>query len=89
MGRILVTGGCGYIGSHTIVDLLEHEYEVVSFDSFIRSDPSILKGVEAISGKKVLNIEVDIANAEAMECVSEHMKGYRRHHSFCRVQNSA
>jgi len=75
MGRILVTGGCGYIGSHTIVDLLEHEYEVVSFDSFIRSDPSILKGVEAISGKKVLNIEVDIANAEAMECVSEHMKG--------------
>ncbi|MCP4124458.1 MAG: UDP-glucose 4-epimerase GalE [Bacteroidetes bacterium] len=75
MGRILVTGGCGYIGSHTIVDLLEHDYEVVSFDNFVRSNPSILKGVEAITGKSVLNIEVDIADAESIGCVSEHMKG--------------
>jgi len=75
MGRILVTGGGGYIGSHTIVDLLEHDYEVVSLDNYVRSNPSILKGVEEITGKSVLNIELDLADKEAVECISAHMKG--------------
>jgi UDP-glucose 4-epimerase len=37
MGKIVVTGGCGYIGSHTIVDLIQHGFEVVCVDSLINS----------------------------------------------------
>ena len=43
MNKILVTGGCGYIGSHTLVDLIESGYEVISVDNNSRSNPSILE----------------------------------------------
>lgn len=62
MGKILVTGGCGYIGSHTIVDLLENGYEVISVDNNSRSNPSIMHGVEEITGKKIKNYKVDLCN---------------------------
>lgn len=62
MAKILVTGGCGYIGSHTIVDLIENNYEVVSVDNNSRSNPRILEGVERITGKKVKNYKVDLCN---------------------------
>lgn len=62
MGKILVTGGCGYIGAHTIVDLVENGYEVISVDNNSRSYPGILAGVERITGKKVKNYKVDLCN---------------------------
>jgi UDP-glucose 4-epimerase len=62
MAKILVSGGCGYIGSHTIVDLIEHGYDVISVDNNSRSDPAILEGVERITGKKVKNYRVDLCN---------------------------
>ena len=62
MGKILVTGGCGYIGSHTIVDLVENGYEVISVDNNSRSHPGMLAGVERITGKKVKNYKVDLCN---------------------------
>ncbi|MDP4264451.1 MAG: UDP-glucose 4-epimerase GalE [Bacteroidota bacterium] len=62
MAKILVTGGCGYIGSHTIVDLIENGYEVISVDNNSRSNPRILEGVERITGKKVKNYKVDLCN---------------------------
>jgi UDP-glucose 4-epimerase len=62
MAKILVTGGCGYIGSHTIVDLIENGYEVISVDNNSRSTPSILEGVEKITGKKIKNYKVDLCN---------------------------
>ena len=62
MAKILVTGGCGFIGSHTIVDLLENGYEVISVDNNSRSNPNILLGVEKITGKKVKNYKVDLCN---------------------------
>ncbi|MGB3008206.1 MAG: UDP-glucose 4-epimerase GalE [Chitinophagaceae bacterium] len=62
MAKILVTGGCGYIGSHTIVDLIENGYEVISVDNNSRSNPSILNGVEQITGKKIKNYKVDLCN---------------------------
>ncbi len=65
MAKIIVTGGCGYIGSHTIIDLLDHGFEVVSVDSNVRSDASILNRVQQISSVKVENYSVDLANAEA------------------------
>ena len=45
MAKILVTGGCGYIGSHTIVDLLENGYDVISIDDQSRSTPYPLTGI--------------------------------------------
>ncbi|RYY57597.1 MAG: UDP-glucose 4-epimerase GalE [Chitinophagaceae bacterium] len=62
MPKILVTGGCGYIGAHTIVDLVENGYEVISVDNNSRSHPGILAGVERITGKKVKNYKVDLCN---------------------------
>ena len=62
MAKILVTGGCGYIGSHTLVDLIENGYDVISVDNNSRSNPNILKGVEKITGKAVKNYKVDLCN---------------------------
>src|SRR5687767_7826039 len=62
-GRILVTGGLGYIGSHTIVDLLEQSYDVVSLDNEINSSSDVLNGIEKITGKKIENIHVDLSDA--------------------------
>lgn len=62
MKKILVTGGCGYIGSHTIIDLLENGFDVISVDNNSRSFPRILEGVQKISGKKVKNYKVDLCN---------------------------
>jgi UDP-glucose 4-epimerase len=46
MSKILVTGGCGYIGSHTIVDLIENGYEVISVDNNSRSNSLILMALK-------------------------------------------
>ncbi|HMU45523.1 MAG TPA: UDP-glucose 4-epimerase GalE [Chitinophagaceae bacterium] len=62
MSKILVTGGCGYIGSHTIIDLIENGFEVISADNNSRSNPVILKGVEQITGKKIKNYKVNLCN---------------------------
>jgi len=62
MAKILVTGGCGYIGSHTLVDLIENGYDVISVDDNSRSTSAILKGVEKITGKPIKNYKVDLCN---------------------------
>lgn len=62
MAKILVTGGCGYIGSHTLVDLVENGYEVISVDDNSRSTAAILKGVEKITNKPIKNYKVDLCN---------------------------
>jgi UDP-glucose 4-epimerase len=62
MAKILVTGGCGYIGSHTLVDLIENGYEVICVDDNSRSHAGILDGVEKITGKPVKHYKVDLCN---------------------------
>lgn len=62
MQKILVTGGCGYIGSHTIVDLIENGYDVISVDNNSRSNPNMFSGIEKITGKKIKNYKVDLCN---------------------------
>ncbi len=66
---ILVTGGAGYIGSHTCVLLMEAGYEVVVFDNFCNSSQESLKRVEKIVGKKVPFVQGDIRSAEDLEKV--------------------
>jgi UDP-glucose 4-epimerase len=62
MKKILVTGGSGFIGSHTIVDLIENGFEVISVDNNSRSNPRILEGVQKITGKTIKNYKVDLCN---------------------------
>jgi UDP-glucose 4-epimerase len=62
MSKILVTGGCGYIGSHTIVDLVENGFDVISVDDNSRSTPRIFEGIEKITGKKIKNYKVDLCD---------------------------
>jgi len=62
MAKILVTGGCGYIGSHTIVDLIENGYDVISVDNNSRSNPAILEAIKKITGKQIKNYKVDLRN---------------------------
>ena len=62
MATILVTGGCGFIGSHTLVDLLENGFDVISIDDLSRSSEYALAGIEKITGKKVKNYKVDLKN---------------------------
>lgn len=67
--KILVTGGCGYIGSHTIVDLIQHGYEVVSIDNFSNATPSVLEGLQQIVGFPITNYAIDICDKAALEVV--------------------
>lgn len=62
MVKILVTGGCGFIGSHTIVDLIENGFDVISIDDNSRSTNYAIKGIEKITGKKIKNYHVDLKN---------------------------
>ncbi|HEY5370278.1 MAG TPA: UDP-glucose 4-epimerase GalE [Hanamia sp.] len=62
MHKILVTGGCGYIGSHTIVNLIENGFEPICVDNNSRSTTALLSGIKEITGVKVKNYKVDLAN---------------------------
>ena len=64
---ILVTGGAGYIGSHTCVELLERNYEIVVVDNFSNSKPEALEQIRKITGKDFKLYEADLCDAEATE----------------------
>ncbi|HTB52641.1 MAG TPA: UDP-glucose 4-epimerase GalE [Ferruginibacter sp.] len=74
MKTILVTGGCGYIGVHTIVDLLQNGYEVISVDNNSRSDIAILEGAERIVNKKIKNYTIDLCNLTDTESIFKENK---------------
>lgn len=74
MNKILVTGGGGYIGVHTIVDLAQNGYEVISVDNNSRSNPAILAGAEKILGKKIKNYVTDLCNLADTQVIFEENK---------------
>ena len=69
MATILVTGGCGYIGSHTVLELLNKGYDVVVVDNFSNSSFESIRRVQKITGREVTFYEADIRDVEAMEKV--------------------
>jgi UDP-glucose 4-epimerase len=72
---IIVTGGAGYIGSHTIIELLKQtDYTIVSIDNFSNSNIDTFDRIEAITGKRVKNLNVDICNLEALELAFDTIK---------------
>lgn len=68
---ILVTGGTGYIGSHTVVELLNLNKEVVVLDNFINSSPDVIDKIKMITGKEFKFYEVDILDRENLTKVFE------------------
>ena len=66
MARILVTGGTGYIGSHTTVELMQQGYDVVIVDNLSNSNADVLDGIEAIVGTRPPFEQVDCNDAVAM-----------------------
>ena len=56
---ILVTGGTGYIGSHTVIELIDNGYDVVIVDNLCNSKINVLDRIEIISGKRVKFYEID------------------------------
>lgn len=65
--KILVTGGAGYIGSHTAVELLNAGYDVVVADNYSNSSPESIKRVEKITGKSVSLYEADICDTQKLK----------------------
>lgn len=75
--KILVTGGAGYIGSHTCVELLNNGYEVVVYDNLSNSKSTSLDRVKQITGKNLVFIEGDILDSKKLEEV------FSSHHFDC------
>lgn len=72
--RILVTGGTGYIGSHTCIELLKNGYEVVIIDNLINSKESVVGKIEKLSGKSVKFYKCDILDEAGMDRVFSEQK---------------
>jgi len=71
--KILVTGGAGYIGSHTVLSLLTNGYDVIVYDNLCNSSEVSLTRVEKLAGKKITFIEGDIRNTASLNSVfSQH-----------------
>jgi len=69
MKKILVTGGLGFIGSHTIVELIQSNYQVVAYDNLSNSSVEILDRVQKITGKCVEFVEGDILDVKLLDKV--------------------
>ncbi|MFZ9704164.1 MAG: UDP-glucose 4-epimerase GalE [Bacilli bacterium] len=82
---ILVTGGAGYIGSHTVVELLNRGQEVVIVDNFYNAKPEVLKRIEIITGKQPHFYELDVLDETKLNAIFKqhsitaviHFAGYK------------
>lgn len=72
--KILVTGGTGYIGSHTVVELINNGYDVVVVDNFSNSKPIVLDRLKEITGKEITFYELDLCDKEKLKVVFDENK---------------
>ena len=63
--KVLVTGGAGYIGSHTVVELMAHGHETIIADNFVNSSPEVLARLKQITGREVELHQIDLTNLDA------------------------
>ncbi len=78
--KVLITGGCGYIGSHTAVRLLESGEEVVIIDNLINSKIDVLDKIKEITGKNITFYQEDLCN-----CHNSNTKEYNSNHNHSNV----
>lgn len=71
MAKVLVTGGCGYIGSHTVVDLIDNGFDVISVDNFFNSERKVLDDIKAVTGRTIVNYEIDLCDLAATRTIFE------------------
>lgn len=69
MKNILLTGGAGYIGSHTAVELLERGYQVIITDDFSNCSPKVIDQIERITGNRPICYAIDVANRDSLDAV--------------------
>ena len=69
--KVLVTGGAGYIGSHTVVELINNGYDVVIVDNFSNSKPIVIEKLKKITGKDIKFYELDLCDKEKLRVVFE------------------
>ena len=81
---ILVTGGAGFIGSHTCVELLESGYDVVVIDNLCNSNPKSLDRVTELTGKPVKFYEGDVRDEALLRKIFAERNHCR--YSFCRLK---
>jgi UDP-glucose 4-epimerase len=74
MKNVLVTGGLGYIGSHTTVELLNAGFEVIVIDDLSNTEKSVIQGIEQASGKTITFIEADVSNEIALNSIIQEYK---------------
>ena len=67
--KILVTGGCGYIGSHTVLELIKNSYDVVVLDNLYNSSDKVLPRLEELCGQKIPFVNCDIRDRKGLEKV--------------------
>ena len=72
--KILVTGGLGFIGSHTVVELLEEDYEVVVVDDLSNSSIEVVDSIKEITGKEIKFYEADVCDLDALEKIFSEQK---------------
>ncbi len=71
--KVLLTGGAGYIGSHTVVEMCKAGHDVVVIDDFSNSSPRVMARVEELVGHKIPFYEADVANEEVLDRIfAEH-----------------
>lgn len=76
-GEILVTGGAGYIGSHTTVELQNAGYEVVVLDNLSNSNAGVIDGIEHITGIRPVFVQMDLQDKDALRKLFEEHKGIK------------
>jgi UDP-glucose 4-epimerase len=74
--KVLVTGGAGYIGSHTVVELYAAGYVPVILDNFERSNPSVAEAIHAITGQSPTTYQIDCRDAEGLDKVFQAEGGF-------------
>ena len=83
--KILVTGGTGYIGSHTVVELINNDFDVIVVDNFSNSKPIVLDRLKEITGKDIKFYEIDLCDKDKLRVVFDenridaviHFAGYK------------
>lgn len=85
--KVFVTGGTGYIGSHTVVELQQSGFEVIIVDNLCNSNIKVLDGIEKITGIRPEFEQMDLTEAEKVRDFFARHRDIVACHSFCGIES--